>query len=83
MITVSELESAARRQGIESLAHVQSCRLETGGALTFIQRHPTDDETRHHELIGLIGQLEARQRTHAEQLAALERKIAGTTGTTP
>jgi uncharacterized membrane protein YcaP (DUF421 family) len=83
LITVAELESAARRQGIESLAHVQSCRLETGGALTFIQRHPTDDETRHHELIGLIGQLEARQRTHAEQLAALERKIAGTTGTTP
>ena len=83
LITLAELESAARRQGIESLAHVQSCRLETGGALTFIQRHPTNDETRHHELIGLIGQLEARQRANTEQLAALERKIAGTTGTTP
>ena len=83
LITVAELEAAARRQGIESLAHVQSCRLETGGALTFIQRHPTEDETRHHELIGLLGQLEARQRASAEQLAALERKIAGTTGTTP
>jgi uncharacterized membrane protein YcaP (DUF421 family) len=83
MITVAELESAARRQGIESLAHVQSCRLETGGALTFVQRHPTDDETRHHETLGLLGQLEARQRAMLEQLAALERKIAGTTGTTP
>jgi uncharacterized membrane protein YcaP (DUF421 family) len=80
---VAELESAARRQGIESLAHVHSCRLETGGALTFIQRHPTDDETRHHETIGLLGQLEARQRAMVEQLAELERKIAGTTGTTP
>ena len=83
LITVSELEAAARRQGIESLAHVQSCRLETGGALSFIQRHPTDDESRHHETIGLLGQLEARQRAMVEQLAVLERKIAGTTGTTP
>ena len=83
LITVAELEAAARRQGIESLAHVQSCRLETGGALTFIQRHPTDDESRHHETLGLLGQLEARQRAMLEQLAALERKIAGTTGTTP
>lgn len=83
MITVAELEAAARRQGIDSLAHVQACRLETGGALTFIQRHPTDDEKRHHETLGLLGQLEARQRAMVEQLAALERKIAGTTGTTP
>ena len=83
LITVAELEAAARRQGIESLAHVQSCRLETGGALTFIQRHPTDDETRHHETVGLLGQIEARQRAMVEQLAVLERKIAGTTGTTP
>jgi uncharacterized membrane protein YcaP (DUF421 family) len=83
LITVAELEAAARRQGIESLAHVQSCRLETGGALTFIQRHPTDDETRHHETLGLLAQLDARQRAMVEQLAVLERKIAGTTGTTP
>jgi uncharacterized membrane protein YcaP (DUF421 family) len=83
LITVAELEAAARRQGIDSLAHVQSCRLETGGALTFIQRHPTDDEKRHHETLGLLAQLEARQRAMVEQLAALDRKIAGTTGTTP
>lgn len=83
LITVAELEAAARRQGIESLAHVHSCRLETGGALTFIQRHPTDDESRHHEMLGLLGQVDARQRAMAEQIAALERKAAGTTGTTP
>jgi uncharacterized membrane protein YcaP (DUF421 family) len=83
LITVAELESAARRQGIDSLAHVQDCRLETGGALTFTQKHPTDDDMRHHETLGLIGQMEARQREILEQLAALERKIAGTAGTTP
>jgi uncharacterized membrane protein YcaP (DUF421 family) len=83
MITVAELEAAARRQGIESLAHVNECRLETGGALTFVQRHPTDDEQRHHESLGMLGQIEARQRAILEQLTALERKIGGTTGTTP
>ena len=83
LITVSELESAARRQGIASLAHVRECRLETGGALTFIQKEPTDEEIRHHEMVGLIAQLDSRQRSIAEQLASLERKIAGTSGTTP
>lgn len=83
LITVAELEAAARRQGIPSLAHVNECRLETGGALTFIEKHPTDDEQRHHESLGLLGEIDARQRAMVEQLAALERKIAGITGSTP
>jgi len=83
LITVAELESAARRQGIESLAHVHECRLETGGALTFIQRHPTGEEERHHESLGLLAQIEARQRAIVEQLSALERKIGEMTGKTP
>lgn len=83
LITVSELESAARRQGISSLAHVSECRLETGGALTFIEKKPTAEDLRHHELVGLIGQIEARQRELATQLSALARNAPGTTGTTP
>ena len=83
LITVAELEAAARRQGIESLAHVNECRLETGGALTFIQRHPTTEDERHHEAIGLLAQIDARQRSMLEQLSALERKIGGVSGTTP
>lgn len=83
LITVAELEAAARRQGIASLAHVRDCKLETGGALTFIQWQPTDEELRHHEAIGLLGQIDARQRAMLEQLSALEAKIAGTVGKTP
>jgi uncharacterized membrane protein YcaP (DUF421 family) len=83
MITVAELEAAARRQGIASLAHVNECRLETGGALSFIERRPNQDEQRHHESLGLLGQIDARQRAMLEQLTALERKIAGMTGSTP
>jgi hypothetical protein len=65
------------------LAHVHECRLETGGALTFVQKKPTDEEMRHHEAIGLLSQIETRQRAMIEQLAALEAKIAGTAGTRP
>jgi len=83
LITVSELQSAARRQGIDSLASVSECRLETGGALSFIQRHPTEEEQRHHEIVGLLCDLETRQRAITEQLAAVERKLAGTDGTMP
>src|SRR5260370_20872061 len=47
LITVAELEAAAPRQGIHSLPHVQECRLETGGALTFLPRPPPDHPPRH------------------------------------
>src|SRR5205807_644112 len=83
LITVAELQAAARRQGIDSLAHVQECRLETGGALSFTQKHPTDDDLRHHDLVEMLTHIENRQRAMGEQLEALERKIAGTAGSTP
>jgi uncharacterized membrane protein YcaP (DUF421 family) len=83
LITVAELESAARKQGIESLAHVQHCRLETGGALTFIERHPSSDDERHHETLGILAQIDKRQRGMIEQLEALERKVNGVSGSTP
>ena len=77
LITLAELESAARRQGLESLAHVKHCRLETGGALTFIPKHPTDDERRHHDLMLHLERLEAVQRSLKEQVDLLGRKIEG------
>lgn len=83
LITVAELQAAARRQGLSSLAEVKECRIESGGALTFVQQHPTEDETRHHEILAIVSQVEARQNSILEQLAALERKIAGTPDTRP
>ena len=77
LITLAELEAAARRQGLESLAHVKHCRLETGGALTFIPKHSTDDERRHHDLILHLERLEGVQRSLKEQVDALGRKIDG------
>ena len=78
LITLAELEAAARKQGIESLAHVKHCRLETGGALTFITKHPTDDEKRHHDLMLHLERIDAVQRSLKEQLDVLGRKIEGT-----
>ena len=74
LITVAELEAAARRQGIPSLAHVDECRLETGGALTFVARQPSSDDVRHHELLAMLSRVDARQRKLAEQVAALEHR---------
>ena len=78
LITLAELEAAARKQGIESLAHVKHCRLETGGALTFITKHPTDDEKRHHDLMLHLERIDAVQRSLKEQLEVLGKKIDGT-----
>ena len=60
MITVSELEAAARRQGIRSLADVEECRLETGGALTFVPRLPTPEDTQHTEVIQRLDEIERK-----------------------
>jgi uncharacterized membrane protein YcaP (DUF421 family) len=63
MITVPELESAARKQGINSVAEIQECRLETGGALTFVTRIPTHEDAKHSDLM--------------QRLDAIERKVEG------
>lgn len=65
LITRAELEAAARRQGLESLDRVQTCRLEVGGALTFVAKQPTDEEQRHRELLDRIEQLERLVRESA------------------
>ena len=82
---MKQLDDALELAALQRFAKCETHRAvsRTDRALTFVQRHPTDDETRHHETLGLLGQLEARQRAMVEQLAVLERKIAGTTGTTP
>jgi uncharacterized membrane protein YcaP (DUF421 family) len=50
-ITVEELESAARRQGLESLDAVKAAVLEPGGTITFIPKTPTEETRRHNRLI--------------------------------
>jgi len=51
LITVSQLEAAARKQGFENLSEVQQCVLEAGGTLTFLGKKPGTEEARHGELL--------------------------------
>jgi len=51
LITVAQLEAAARKQGFESIHEVQQCVLEPGGTITFIGKKPGTEESRHRELM--------------------------------
>ena len=44
LITVDELKSRARIQGIDDLGTVKCARIEVGGALTFVSEHPTPEQ---------------------------------------
>src|SRR6201987_232814 len=51
LITMAQLEAAARKQGVGSLSEVQQCVLEAGGTLTFLGKKPGTDEARHAGLL--------------------------------
>lgn len=57
LITMPQLEAAARKQGFETLSEVQKCVLEPGGTLTFVGRKPTTDESRHEQLLEQLQKL--------------------------
>ena len=57
LITMTELEAAARKQGFESLSEVDQCVLEPGGTLTFIGKKPGSEDVRHQELLGRLERL--------------------------
>jgi uncharacterized membrane protein YcaP (DUF421 family) len=54
LITLSQLEAAAKKQGFASLAEVEQCVLEPGGTLCFIGKKPTSEDVRHQELLGKL-----------------------------
>jgi len=57
LITMPQLEAAARKQGFDTLTEVQRCVLEPGGTLTFVGKKPTTDESRHSQLMGQLQRL--------------------------
>jgi uncharacterized membrane protein YcaP (DUF421 family) len=57
LITMAQLEAAARKQGFASLAEVEQCVLEPGGTLTFIGKKPGTEDVRHQELLGKLERL--------------------------
>jgi len=59
LITMAQLEAAARKQGFDSLSEVDQCVLEPGGTISFIGKKPGSDETRHQALMLRIDALMA------------------------
>src|SRR5262252_3484053 len=57
LITMAQLEAAARKQGFSSLAEVEQCILEPGGTMTFIGKKPGTEDVRHQELLGKLERL--------------------------
>jgi uncharacterized membrane protein YcaP (DUF421 family) len=57
LITMAQLEAAARKQGFGALSEVDQCILEPGGTLSFIGKKPDVEEKRHRELLNRIEQL--------------------------
>jgi uncharacterized membrane protein YcaP (DUF421 family) len=57
LITLPQLEAAARKQGFASLAEVDQCILEPGGTLSFLAKKPDPEDVRHKELLTRFEQL--------------------------
>ena len=57
LITMHQLEAAARKQGFDSLADVEKCVLEPSGTLAFVGKKPATEEVRHQELLTRLEKL--------------------------
>lgn len=67
VITLAELETAARKQGFASLEDVDRAVLEPGGGITFVARRPKPEESRHEELLARLDQLRREVATLRDQ----------------
>ena len=68
LITETELQVAASKQGIPSLSAVENASLEPGGAISFTLREPSEEEKRHRELLTRLDDL-------TREVAALRAQI--------
>ena len=57
LLTTQELEAAAHKQGLGSLAEVDKAILDPSGVICFIAKQPPPEEKRHRELLARIDQL--------------------------
>jgi uncharacterized membrane protein YcaP (DUF421 family) len=65
LITRTELEAAAHKQGFGSLEEIDRAILDPGGTVAFFAKKPTTEDTRHKELL-------ARLEAMAAQISALQ-----------
>jgi len=68
LITMSELQSVARRQGFDGIHEIQECVLQPGGVFLMKRKCPSNEETKHQELVTRLEAL-------SQQLAILESRL--------
>lgn len=68
LLTVSELEVVAQRQGFDSLREVEACVLEPGGGFAFRRKAPSHDDQQY-------GEVTMRLDTIASELRALRTTV--------
>jgi uncharacterized membrane protein YcaP (DUF421 family) len=56
-ITLSELESAAHKQGFGSLDEIDRAQIEPGGTFSFIAKTPLPESERHSELLARLDRI--------------------------
>jgi len=71
LITMAQLEAAARKQGFDSLGEVDQCVLEPGGTISFIGKKPGSDEARHQEMMQRMDALTAELAKMRQSLPSL------------
>lgn len=59
LISKADLVAAAHKQGIASLHDVEYAVLEPTGTISFIQKRPTPEGSRHHELMEVLNRISA------------------------
>ncbi len=69
-VTVGELESAARKQGVASLNEVETAILEANGTVTFVPKRPRPNEARHQDLMKRLDEIQAEVKAIAARLEA-------------
>ena len=67
LITRSELEAAAHKQGFRDFTNIARATLETGGSITFVAKDPSPIETRYDDLVRRLDEI-------SHQLQALQRR---------
>jgi uncharacterized membrane protein YcaP (DUF421 family) len=60
LITESELEAVAHKQGFRSLKDVENAILETGGSIAFIGKDPSPIEARYDEVLQRLDEINRR-----------------------
>jgi uncharacterized membrane protein YcaP (DUF421 family) len=60
LITLSELQAAAHKQGFGSLDEVERAVIDPSGAIFFSGKRPTTETTRHGEILARLEQLSAQ-----------------------